>query len=303
MATVAAPPPSPPVSSVKLGLSTFWYAFWTGAPIKFAIALLFMAMHVKPWTGSGLIFLLLLSIPIDIWALGLVTKTTFLEKFRLVAPDGVGRTLYWQIALITLVCYFVFSFLQGLIVSVSKSITHSILSYFEPIPVAEKITIELVMWGTPATITLIIFTLIWLMLIGMAVKRQIPLSHPAAEDYQGLIRRWDLMRVPADQPLMLTAMTGVGVVLVFIFWGLMPVTTPHPHEDYPVKNEVVERIKPIEVLDDVKKTLAQAEATIEVIEKEKSDKGAPKGTNKKEAVKTKEGTAPKNAPAPPAKKG
>ncbi len=296
MSTETAPVTSP--SPIKLGLSTFWYAFWTGAPIKFAIALLFMAMHVHPWKGGAFISLMLLSIPIDIWALGIVTKTTFLEKFRLVAPESVGKTLYAQIAAITLVCYFGFSFIQSFVVSIAKSITHSILSFFEPIPIAEKITLELVMWGTPASITLIILILIWLFLIGTMVKRQIPLSQPAEEDYQGLITRWDLMRVPADQPLMLTAMTGVGVLMVFLFWGLMPVTTPHPHEEYPVKKTVVKRIKPIEVLDSVKKTLAQAEATIDVIEKEKSEEDGKKG-----GEKAKGETAPKKAEEVPAKKG
>lgn len=258
-----------------------------------------MEMHVHPWEGTGLIFLLLLSIPIDIWALGLVTKTTFLEKFSLVAPASIGKVLYGQIALITLVCFFGFSFLQNNIVSISKSVTHYILNIFEPIPIAEKITIELLMWGTPATITLIIFTLIWLTLIGMVVKRQIPASQQAEEDYQGLIRRWDLMRVPADQPLMLTAMTGVGVLLVFVFWGLMPVTTPHPHEDYemPERNET-KWVTPFKVIDKIEKDLAKTEATINVIEKETTEKGS-----KKNAAKAKAGTVPKKTEAPPAKKG
>ena len=39
-----------------------------------------------------------------------------------------------------------------------------------------------------------------------------------------------MMRVPADQGLMLTAFTPGGVVLVMLFWASLPVTTPHPHE-------------------------------------------------------------------------
>ncbi len=38
-----------------------------------------------------------------------------------------------------------------------------------------------------------------------------------------LVTRWDLMRVPADQGLMLTAMTLGGVVLSMLFWAALPV--------------------------------------------------------------------------------
>ena len=57
------------MSSVKLGLAVAWPAFWTGVPIKIVIALLLLAMGLYPWEMPGLAFLLLLSIPIDIWAL------------------------------------------------------------------------------------------------------------------------------------------------------------------------------------------------------------------------------------------
>ena len=60
------------MSNIKLGLLVFWPTFWTGFPIKLAIGLLLLAGHLHPWEGTGLAFLLLLSIPIDIWALGIV---------------------------------------------------------------------------------------------------------------------------------------------------------------------------------------------------------------------------------------
>ena len=85
--------PEPHISSVKLGLLVAWPAFWIGVPLKLVLSLLLLAMGLHPWEMPGLAFLLLLSIPIDIWALGLSARTVFLERLRLQAPEGVGRHL------------------------------------------------------------------------------------------------------------------------------------------------------------------------------------------------------------------
>ena len=47
----------------------------------------------------------------------------------------------------------------------------------------------------------------------------IRLGRPA-KIIKGLISRWDLMRVPADQGLMLTAFTAAGAVLSILFWSV-----------------------------------------------------------------------------------
>ena len=65
------------MSNAKLGLLIVWPTFWTGFPLKLVIALLLLAAGVHPWEGTGLLALLLLSTPIDVWALGLCSRTVF----------------------------------------------------------------------------------------------------------------------------------------------------------------------------------------------------------------------------------
>ncbi len=255
------------MSSVKLGFAVAWPAFWTGVPFKFVIALLFLAMGVHPWEGAGLAFLLLLSIPIDIWALGLVSKTVFLERLRIEPPGSLGVTLWWQGALLTVPYLWVAFKIEGWTVTGAKAVTHWILAFFEPIPIAEKISIELVLWGSVATVVLILLILGWLFLYGLVVKRQVRAASASGESYQGLIRRWDLLRVPSDQPLLLTVFVGVGVFLVLWFWGAMPVTTPHPHEDYEFLEKAVKPLKPAEALEKAEQQMAQAEVAIQKLEK------------------------------------
>src|SRR2546426_1997057 len=84
------------MSSVKLGLAVAWPAFWTGVPIKIVLILLLLAMGVPPWEMPGLALLLLLSIPVDIWALGLSARTVFLDRLHLEPPESAGVSLWWQ---------------------------------------------------------------------------------------------------------------------------------------------------------------------------------------------------------------
>lgn len=255
------------MSSVKLGFAVGWPAFWTGVPIKFVIVLLFLAMGVHPWEGTGLAFLLLLSIPIDIWALGLVSKTVFLERLRREPPGGLGVTLWWQGALLTVPYLGAACFIERWTVTGAKAATHWVLAFFPSLPIAEKISIELVLWGSVATVVLMLLILGWLFLYGLVVKRQVRAASASGESYQGLIRRWDLLRVPADQPLLLTVFAGIGILVVLCFWGFMPVTTPHPHEDYEFLEKTVKAVKPAEAMQKVENVMAQAEVAIEKLEK------------------------------------
>ncbi|HKN86055.1 MAG TPA: hypothetical protein VJV04_04300, partial [Nitrospiraceae bacterium] len=114
--------PASNISAIKLGLLVAWPAFWIGVPLKLVISLLLLAMGLHPWEMPGLAFLLLLSIPIDIWALGLSTKTVFLERLRMKAPDSAGLTIWWQAALLNAIYLPLVYVVGGGAVSISKSI-------------------------------------------------------------------------------------------------------------------------------------------------------------------------------------
>src|SRR5919201_2238162 len=149
------------MSTVKLGLAVAWPAFWTGVALKIVISLLLLAMGLHFWEMPGLAFLLLLSIPIDIWALGVSARTVFLERLRLEPPDGLGLTLWWQIALASAIYLPLIVFVESQTVHISKSIAAAMLESIK-LPVAERITIELNLWGIPAAVVLIALALGWL---------------------------------------------------------------------------------------------------------------------------------------------
>lgn len=244
------------------------------------IALLMLAAGVHPWEGSGLYGLLFLSIPIDIWAIGLCARTVFLERLRVEAPPGLGLTLWWQWTLFHLIYLPLLYVIMGGAVSTAKSVTASIIELFKEhvmpgLPIAEQISIELVMWGSVATIVLLILLIGWLYGLGAIAQRQVRASTQAGETYQDVVHHWDLLRVPADQPLLLTAFTGTGMVLAFLFWGLLPASTPHPHEEYEFisSGKEVKVVKPAEVLKRAEKVLAQAALTVEELEKKEGGSG------------------------------
>lgn len=274
------------ISSAKLGLLVAWPAFWTGVPLKLVISFLLLAMGVQPWEMPGLAFLLLLSIPIDIWALNLSTKTVFLERLHLRATDSAGLAVWWQAALMSAI-YLPMAYVVGSqAVSISKSVAAWIMEFLKEVPVAERISIELVLWGTPATIALLLLALGWVYAFGKIVKRQAVLGVPVEGSLTSVVRQWDLMRVPADQPLMLTAITAVGVLLVMLLWGFMPVTTPHPHESQKKDTAKATVLKPTDVLQKTEKVIAKAEAAVQSLEEKaasesnKDDKGKDKPAGK-----------------------
>ena len=326
------------MSPTKLGLGILWPAFWTGLPIKLAFVLLFLALGMVHFEtriglaflmlltssvtvfalptitlgleshlgeGVGIALLFLLSIPIDIWALGVVGRTFFLERLRREPPEGLGLTLWWKCALVGGI------FLPILWIAVSATtenaiaISHSLfeMEMLKGVPVAEKISIELTLWGGVASGVLIALLAVGLSLVGRMIRSTVESAGPASENYQGLITRWDLMRVPADQGLMLTALTGGAVILSLLFWSSLPVFTPHPH-DCCKKPEVkaVPAFKPLETLNKDEKMLAQLTAQVELLEKQQAEaeleKDKSKGKAGKDAVKAPAATAP----APPAAK-
>lgn len=293
---------APSMSPVKLGLAVWWPAFWSGIPFKLVIALLFLAMGVPSWEMPGVAFLLLISIPIDIWAMGVSARTVFLEQLRLNPPDSLGLTLWWQSAILNAVYLPLAYFIESFVIAGAKAVTNVImeLGFMKALGVAERISIDLVMWSSVSTVVLIVLVLVYLSLFGRIVRRQAAGARSATESYQGLVRSWDLMRVPADQPLMLTVFTATGVLLVFALWAFMPVTTPHPHESYQqATGKKAPELRPVEALKKTEKLLAQAETRVEALEakaeEEAKEKKKEKGKGRSKGAA--ESTKPKADPA------
>lgn len=276
----------PPISKVKLGILIVWPTFWTGFPIKMVVALILLAAGLHPWEGTGLGFLVLLSIPVDIWALGVCARTVFLERLKVDVPKGLGLSLWWKWALWSALYLPLLYVIVGAVASFGKSlasgVAHFIKDHVFNLPVAEQITLELVIWGTLATAVLIVLLIGWLYVLGALAQRQAKSGTPVSMPYPEIVRFWDQLRVPSDQPLVLTAMTGTGVVLTFLFWGLMPATTPHPHDEYEYTyvTKVEKPVKPLEVIKKAEKILTSAEMAVAALEKSKNqtkDEGAEKG--------------------------
>ena len=305
------------LSPTKIGLGVLWPAFWTGLPFKLAFALVFFAMDLmhfenrlglgflmvlaSPVTvfampvitmgleshigeGVGIAFLFLLSIPIDIWALNLVGRTYFLEKFRKEPPEGLGVTLWWKSAVVGAVFLPLLWFIVGTVTDTAISMSHSLLDLemFKGIPVAERIGLELSLWGSVSSAVLIVLLLIGVSLIGRIIRSTAETARPISDSYQGVVKRWDLMRVPVDQGLVLTALTLGGAVLAVLFWAALPVTTPHPHECCKKPEVKAEPpFKPLEALNKDEKMIAQLEMQIDALEKQKAEAEKDKGKGKK----------------------
>jgi len=317
------------LSPTKIGLGVLWPAFWTGLPFKLAFVVLFLAMgmmhfegrlglafimllaspvtvfalpiitmgldsHIGEGAGIGLLFLL--SIPIDIWAIGVVGRTFFLERLRREPPDGLGMTLWWKSALVGAVFLPILWVVVGTVTSTGIAVAHSLmeLEFLKWVPVAERISIELTLWGSVASAVLIVLLLIGVSLIGRLIRNMAQSAPPVSENYQAVITRWDLMRVPADQTLMLASLTGAGAVLSILFWAALPVTTPHPHECCkPPEVKVHPPLKPLESLTKNEKTIAQLSAQVDALEKQKTEAEADKGKAKGKAGKDKDASPAK----------
>ena len=316
-------------SSVKLALKFLWFTFWTGFPLKLAFALLFLAMgminfearialgfvmvlaspvtilalpilmmgldsHIGEGVGIGLLFLL--CIPIDIWAYGVVARTYFIERLRLEPPEGIGLSLWMKTAVVGALYLPILWLVVGFTTETAISVAHSLfeLDLLKGVPVAERIGIQLVLWGSVATVVLLIMLLIGLWLVGLVIQASTKGAQPMSGSYQGRVTRWDLMRVPADQSLMLTTFAGTGIVLSLLFWSALPVTTPRPH-DCCKKPEVKAQppYKPIDALNKDEKLIAQLTTQLDELEKKKAEEE----TQGKSKRKGKAGKDPAKAPS------
>ena len=325
------------MSPTKIGFSILWSACWTGMVVKSVFVVLLLAMGllhfegrfglavvmllISPVTvfsipiimavfgtnfgeGIGLGILFWLSIPVDIWALGLVGRTFFLERLRKEPPEGLGLAIWWRAALVGAfflpVLWGIVSFITDNAITASHSMAEmeSLRHITDTgLPVAERIGLELTIWGSISSGVLIALSLIGVSILGQIIRRLSEDCQPTSESYQGLITRWDLMRVPTDQGLLLTSLAGVGVVFSLMFWSILPVTTPHPHECCKKPEVLTEPVfKPAEALNKNAQRLALLTAQVEAMEqqtaetkgqKEKGKGKAEGGTAKDSSAKTK----------------
>ena len=272
------------MSNIKLGLLVFWPTFWTGFPIKMVFCLLLLAAHMHPWEGTGFYLLLLISLPVDIWALGLCARTVMIDRLKVDPQPGFGLNLWIRWAVFSAIVLPLIKFIVSSVTGVAKSVTSSIVHSFKEglypaLGVAEQITLELVMWGSVSTLVLILCILGWLYGLGWLTQPFVTNAKPLDGTEEERANFWDGLRIPSDQTLLLTALTGAGVVLVFVFWTLLPSTTPHPHEEYEFisSGQEEEKIIPKKVLKEAEKVLAKAELVVKKLEEEKS--GESKDSN------------------------
>lgn len=264
------------MSPVKLGFSVAWPAFWTGFPFKAIIILILLAMGLHPWEDGALAALLILSIPIDIWALGLVGRTVFVERLRVEVKAAVGLELWWRAAAFSAVylpiAYLIESKTIGLATQAADGLVNLVKAVYPELPIAEKILIEVNTWGGISTGMALVLGLGWVWGVGLLVRSVATRAGPGITlPYQALIRQIDEWRVPLDQSLVMTVFLATGIVLVFLFWTFMPVTTPHPHESYAQPAaKASPPLSPPEALSHAEKVLVQAEAAITALESKAS---------------------------------
>jgi len=316
------------ISPAKLGFGILWPAFWTALPIKLVLVVLFLAFGIvqfenrivyaflmllaSPVTvfalptitmglgshigeGTGIALLFLLVVPIDVWALGVVGRTFFLERLRREPPGGLGLTLWWKCALVGAIFVPILWATESAVTDGGISAIHSIFESdsLKGIPIAERISCELTLWGTLSTVVLLVLLVIGFSLVGRVIRGTVESAGHAPENYQGLITRWDLMRVPVDQGLMLTTLSGVAVLLSVLFWSSLPVFTPHPH-DCCKKPEVqaAPAFKPLETLNKDEKMIAHLAAQVELLVEQRAkielekERSKEKGKAGKEPVDT-----------------
>ncbi|MBS0164501.1 MAG: hypothetical protein JSR29_00290 [Nitrospira sp.] len=324
------------MSPTKIGFGILWPACWTGIPIKAVFAVMAMTLGLVHFEGRfGLAFLMLLaspvtvfaapvimaiydthfgegiglplifgaSIPVDIWALGLVGRTFFLERLKKEPPyDGLGFAIWWRSALIGTLILPILWGIVSRVTDTAISASHSLaamealrLLYDTGLPVAERIGLELTVWGSISSAVLVILSVIGVSVLGQAIRRIAEVCRQVPENYQGLITRWDLMRVPNDQGLLLASLAGAGVVFSLVFWTVLPVTTPHPHECCAKPEVQAEPVyKPVDSLNKNTQRLAAMTAQVEAMEKQKSETKGPKEKGKGKPV----GAAPSDNSKP-----
>ena len=191
----------------------------------------------------------------------------------------VGVSLWWQGAVLGALVSSGAYYAVGTTVAVGQKVAAAIIALIKKVyptlPIAEQITLELLLWTIPTSIVLLVLVLMWLKLFGWRVKRFLMTSgQTSSASLVERVRQWDYARVPADPALVLVSFAGVIVTLTVVFWVLLPVTTPHPHPDYPLPQveKVKKPVRPEELIKRTEATLEKAEAVLTALEKEQSKK-------------------------------
>jgi hypothetical protein len=264
-------------SSIKVAWDICWSSFWTGLPFKLIAVVLLLAMQVHPWEGGGLTAVLVISIPIDIWALRLTARTYFLELYSMEQEGPSGLKLWWQGAIIGVAFAITSYFVVGAAASFAKKIYDAIVAaikkVFPEFPIAEQITLDVLLWSIPPLIALLVLALIALQVYGWRIKATVEAAgRPTGESFVERVRQWDYSRVPRDQGLMFISFAAVIVLFTIFFWTVLPVTTPHPSEDYvgEVAKPAKKPVKPEESLKRTETSLAKAEAVLHSLEQDKA---------------------------------
>ncbi|MFM7841056.1 MAG: hypothetical protein ACKO9T_04190, partial [Nitrospira sp.] len=172
-------------------------------------------------------------------------------------------------------------------VGIAKAVTQAVLDFgpLKALPVAERISVEFTLWGSAAASVLLALLVIGCSVVGWMVQRVADGNRPTGAAYSELITRWDLMRVPADQPLMLIAFSAAGAMLVFLLWATIPVTTPHPHESYKKdEQKAPPPFKPADALQKADRILTQAEASVQALEEQAKNNKKTRAPEKKLAA-------------------
>lgn len=264
------------------------------SPVTVFAAPIIMAMFDTHFgEGIGLPLVFGMSIPVDIWALGLVGRTYSLDRLRKEPPpDGLGFSLWWRTALIGTfflpLMWWIVSHVTNNAITASHSMaeTESLRHlYGGGLPVAERIGLELTIWGSISTAVFTILAVIGVSILGQTFRNMAEKARPTTGSYQGLVTRWDLLRVPNDQGLLLASLTGIGVAVSLLFWSVLPVTTTHPH-DCCKKAEIQNAppFKPVESLNKNQERIASLTAQVDAMEQQKANmkKSKEKGKGKTE---------------------
>jgi hypothetical protein len=206
----------------------------------------------------------------------LTARTVFLERLGVEVKGPVGPVLWWQGAALGAGMLAIAYYVVGGVVSIGQQAAAAIIGLlkmvYPELPIAEQITLELLLWSVPAAIVSLVLLVVWLKLFGWRIRRFVVTYGTASSaSYQERVHRWDDSRIPPDPALVLGSLGGVAVVLTVLFWLFLPVTTPHPHENYPQPEARTphKSVKPEEVLKQTETTLAQAEAILQALEEDK----------------------------------
>ena len=159
--------------------------------------------------------------PWDSWG-----EPCFSSNLRLEPPDSLGLSSVGQVCDCSGALYLPLLWLiEGGVTDIARSTMQSILDMesLKDFQLPNESVWSSRPWGSVSTIVLLALAVHRLSILGKIGQGAGLSARPAGDSYQGLISRWDMLRVPADQGLMLTAFTAAGAVLSILFWSVLPV--------------------------------------------------------------------------------